>query len=71
MVTEAIRRAVWNDLLDVSRVARYAEAMAAESPVRPRRTPQPDISCSMATISFSTRWMSASISSRERGGRYS
>ena len=32
---------------------------------------QPDISCSMATVSFSTRWMSASISSSGRGGRYS
>ena len=32
---------------------------------------QPDISCSMATISFSTRWMSASFPSSGRGGRYS
>lgn len=29
MVTEATRRAVWNDLLDVSRVTRYAEAMGS------------------------------------------
>ena len=31
----------------------------------------PAISRSMATISFSTCWMSASISSSGRGGRYS
>lgn len=30
MVTEATRRAVWNDLLDVSRVVRYAEAMGSQ-----------------------------------------
>ncbi len=34
MVTEATRRAVWNDLLDVSRVARYAEAMGSQYRVR-------------------------------------
>ncbi len=34
MVTEATRRAVWNDLLDVSRVARYAEAMGSHYRVR-------------------------------------
>ena len=27
MVTEPVRRIVWNDMLDVSRVARYAETM--------------------------------------------
>ena len=41
MVTEATRRTVWNDLLDVSRVARYAEAMGsryrARHPVHPFR----------------------------------
>ena len=36
-------------------------------PAGPRRGRQPDISRSMATISFSTRWMSASISSSGRG----
>lgn len=34
MVTEATRRAVWNDLLDVSRVARCAEAMGSQCRVR-------------------------------------
>ena len=34
MVTEATRRAVWNDLLDVSRVARYAESMGSQYRVR-------------------------------------
>ena len=34
MATEATRRAVWNDLLDVSRVARYAEAMGSQYRVR-------------------------------------
>ena len=34
MVAEATRRAVWNDLLDVSRVARYAEAMGSQYRVR-------------------------------------
>ena len=29
MVTEATRRVVWNDLLDVARVTRYAEAMGS------------------------------------------